>query len=65
MNDLDRFNDNDISEEDWAAWHGIGIPSIPEVIPEEKKCQHEWKAILGLFEVYYNCKICDKKKEEV
>lgn len=38
-------------------------PIIREYIAETE-CAHEWKAIQGLNQTWFNCKKCDMKKEE-
>lgn len=29
------------------------------------ECEHKWKAIIGLYKIYYNCVYCDIKKERI
>lgn len=36
-------------------------PPLPEATDE---CSHEWKAVVGLKNTWYNCKKCDIKKED-
>jgi len=48
---------------DTPVYGGRNKPEVVNSI-DQKYCNHEWKEILLLNTTVYNCKHCDKKKED-
>jgi len=43
---------------DWSDWY------TPDNNQKEEKCQHEWKSIVLITSIVYNCSKCGIKQED-
>lgn len=47
-----------------GTWRFLAVSETESTVPKSSKCNHNWKAIQGLFTTWYNCSKCDIKKED-